>query len=105
MPRPVPPEPAFESLRGKRRNTSLPRNSSHELRNIAQERKLGREIHQARSVRGQTCPKIYVPEGIVIEWAYAAFVIMREKLRFIGGHIDRNRTVAPASFTRQAQIQ
>ena len=50
-------------------------------------------------------PAVYLAKCIVTQGAVLAFIVMREKLGFIGRDIHRHRAVALASLARQAQIE
>ena len=78
---------------------------SDELRDVTNEGQLRGEIHEARSVRCEARPEIDVAEGVGIQRAHAAFVIVREKFGFVGGDVDADGAIAFAAFAGQAEIE
>src|SRR6201997_720263 len=86
-------EPALERPRREWGDAALLRNAGDGLAYVAQEGQLCGHVHQARSIRGEARPEIDVTEGVMVQRAQAALVIVRKKFGFIGGEIDRNRAI------------
>src|ERR1700688_15082 len=80
-------EPSLETFWGERGNRALLGDSSEELRNVAQKGKLRSQVDQPRRVRRDARPEIDIAEGVSTAWAHAAFVIMRQEFRLVGGNV------------------
>ena len=105
MTRTMAAKPALEGPRREWRDAALLRNAGDGLGYVAQERQLRGHVHQTRSIRGETRPEIDVAEGVMVQRAQAALVIVREKLGFIGGEIDRHRAIRLAPFAGEAEVK
>ena len=60
------------------------------------------QVNQARSVRGQPCPQVDVAERIGAERADAAFIVVREKFRFVSRYVDAYGAIAFAALAGEA---
>ncbi len=98
-------KPLLESFRGEGGDAALGRDVSDKLHDIANEWQLRSEIHEARSIRREPRPEIDIAEGVGIQRAHAAFVIVRKKFCFVGGDVNADRAVALAAFAGEAEIE
>src|SRR5438309_4695560 len=105
MARSMAAEPALERPRREWRDAALLRDAGDGLGYVAQERRLRGHVDQTRSIRGEARPEIDVAEGVMVQRAQAALVIVREKLGFIGGEIDRHRAIRLARFAGVAEVR
>ena len=80
-------------------------NSGYCFRDVAQERKLGGQVDQARRVRCEARPQVDVAESVGAARAHAALIIMRQKFGFVGGDVNADRAIALASFAGEAEVE
>src|ERR1022692_2380798 len=94
-----------ERLGREGRNTALPRNARNQLGDITQERQLRGQIDQPWRLRSEPSPSVDMPEGVRAARTASSFVVVRQELSFVGGHIDADRAVALAPLAGEAQIE
>ena len=63
------------------------------------------QIDQAGRMRCDPRPQVDVAEGVGAARTHAAFVVVRQELGFVRGHVDADRAIAFASFAGQAEIE
>src|ERR1700733_1325692 len=98
-------KPLLESFGGEGGDAALGRDVSDKLHDVANEWQLRREIHQARSIRCEPRPEIDIAEGVGIQRAHAALIVVRKKFCFVCGDVDAYGAIALAAFAGEAEIE
>src|SRR5919109_706923 len=95
----------LKTLRGKGRYLPLRGDSCDKPHRFGEGRRLGKKVRQLRHPRGEAGPPVYQPKSVRRSGTEPAFVIVREKFRLVGRHIDVDRTIALAPFAGKAKIE
>src|SRR5262249_55727506 len=98
-------EPLFETQARKRGQLPAWRGPEHAFPDFSKSPGLGKKIPQPRCSAEKPCPKPNLSEGEVSEGSGLMFVVMREKLGFVGGYIHPHRAIALTSLAGEAQIK
>src|SRR4029077_9095290 len=96
--------PTLESGRSKLRHASLRRQMQNALQEMAEARRLAKEICEPRNIRPELCPAVDHTECIRMQRAPLAFVIVGQEFRLVSGHIHVRGAFRLASFAGQAQV-
>src|SRR5207237_5039086 len=86
-------------------HAQLLRRGSDEFGDVAEQRKLGSQVHHVGKVRSEPRPDINVSEGIGTARTDAALIIMRKKLGLIGCNVHPDRTLALTPFAGKTKIE
>src|SRR6476619_1225434 len=98
-------KPGSKPLCGERRHVTLLRNAADTLRPVRCSRRAAKEIYQPRSDARHSGPALNEAHGVRSAGTQAVFKVVRQKFRFVGGHVHVNGTLTLAGFAGQAEIE
>src|ERR1041385_909619 len=105
MPRLALAEPLLKSFRRELRDTALERHACGKFRDVTQPGCLRNQIDHARPQRSKARPLIHPAKRISMTRTQTPFPVMGEKLSFVGGDVDVDRTISLAALAGEAKIQ
>src|SRR6266567_9617100 len=98
-------EPVFEGPRREGGHRALWSDTDHSLGNVTEYRRMREEVRESGHARGEPGPPVDQSYRVGDHGAQTARVVVREKLGFIGRHIDIDGAIALTALAGQAQVQ
>ena len=98
-------EPLDKRSVGKAGHLARLRNSTRCFDEARDERRMRGKVDEARRRRRKARPEVDESHGVGRRRTDAVFVIVRQEFGFAGRHVDADRAIAFAPFTRETQIE